>query len=142
MEVGDALVKTPTAKGLRTGLGTDLRVECELTAELGTLHFYDGAEVVAEAFQFRLQSDGTVKWVGGQVQQEGRGLYAAFLGLTQPGGYLSRLGWGPSVIQGNAPEAAFYIETCFDVTERDDLGEPTLLVQNEQRAAEWLEAHA
>lgn len=134
-------MKHPTEGKLVEGLGTDLRVECELTDELGTLHFYDGDELVAELFQFRLQSDGSIKWVGGQVHQDGHDLYAAFLGLTQPGGYLSRLGWGPSTIPGGAPEQEFYIDTCFDVTERDDEGAPTLLTQSEQRTAEWLEAH-
>lgn len=139
MEVYDADgMSNPTSAGLAAGIATDLSVECDISDELCTLHFRDGDELVAELFQFRLAPDRSVQWVGGQVHREGHGLYAAFLGLTQPGGYLRKLGWGPSVIGGNAPEADFYIETCFDVTERNDEGEPTVLTQNEQRTTEWL----
>lgn len=134
-------MKNPTAAGLANGLDTDLLVDCEIVGDVGTLHFHDGDMPVAEMFQCRLEPDGSVKWVGGQVLQEGYGLYAAFLKLTQPGGYLSKLGRGPSTIPGNAPEAGFYIDTCFDVTATDDNGDPTVLTQNEQRTADWLEVH-
>lgn len=135
-------MRHPTEAGLTGGLQTELVVECSLDGELGTLHFFDGDNAVAESFQFRLQPDKSIKWVGGQVLADGHGLYRTFLELTQPGGYLRKLGWGPSVIQGNAPEADFYMTTCFDVTERDDQGQPTLLSQNAQRTADWLEAHS